>query len=67
MISVVSAFCWSVVLGMLSSLLMKMPFLQQYHQMLGKALLLISLLLFVLAVFAILYRLLRRSKMVTGE
>ncbi len=67
MISVVSAFCWSVVLGMLSSLLMKMPFLQQYHQMLGKALLLISLLLFVLAVFAILYRLLRRSKVATGE
>jgi membrane protein DedA with SNARE-associated domain len=67
MMSVVSAFCWSVVLGMLSSLLMKMPFLQQYHQMLGKALLLISLLLFVLAVLAIVYRLMRRSKVATSE
>jgi hypothetical protein len=38
-----------------------MPFLEQYHQTLGKALVLTSLGLFVLAVFAILYRLLRRN------
>lgn len=51
-ISLVSAFCWSMVLSTLSSLLMKMPFLEQYQKLFGQALLVISLILFVLAITA---------------
>lgn len=56
-ISLVSAFCWSMVLSTLSSLLMKMPFLEQYQKLFGQALLVISLILFVLAITALIYRL----------
>ncbi len=67
MISLVSAFCWTLVLSLASSALMQMPFLAQYHQLLGKALVVISLLLFVVAVLAILYRLLRRPASLLGD
>jgi hypothetical protein len=44
---------------MVSAALMKLPALAQYHQLLGKALVVVSAVLFVMAVLAIVYRLLR--------
>ena len=61
-ISLVSAFCWTLVLSMASAALMKLPVLAQYHQLLGKVLVLVSAVLFLLAVVAIAYRLLRSPK-----
>jgi len=66
-ISLVSAWCWTFILSLASSTLMKLPFLMQYHELLGKGLVLMSLGLFVLAVLAILYRLMRSQKPATGE
>jgi membrane protein DedA with SNARE-associated domain len=59
MMSLVSAFCWTFTLSMVSAALMKLPALAQYHQLLGKALVVVSAVLFVMAVLAIVYRLLR--------
>ena len=66
-ISLVSAFCWTLVLSMASAALMKLPVLAQYHQLLGKVLVLVSAVLFLLAVVAIAYRLLRSPKAVVEE
>lgn len=66
-ISLVSAFCWTLVLSMASAALMKLPVLAQYHQLLGKVLVAVSALLFVLAVVAIAYRLLRSPKAVVED
>ena len=66
-ISLISAWCWAVLLSLASATLMKLPFLVKYHELLGKGLMLMSLGLFVLAVLAILYRLMRSQKPVTGE
>lgn len=66
-ISLVSAFCWTLVLSMASAALMKLPVLAQYHQLLGKVLVLVSAVLFLLAVVAIAYRLLRSPKAVVED
>jgi membrane protein DedA with SNARE-associated domain len=66
-ISLVSAFCWTLVLSMASVALMKLPVLAQYHQLLGKVLVSVSALLFLLAVVAIAYRLLRAPKAVVED
>jgi membrane protein DedA with SNARE-associated domain len=66
-ISLVSAFCWTLVLSMASAALMKLPVLAQYHQLLGKILVLVSAVLFLLAVVAIAYRLLRSPKAVVED
>ncbi|TXH98236.1 MAG: DedA family protein [Rheinheimera sp.] len=66
-ISLVSALCWTLVLSMASAALMKLPVLAQYHQLLGKVLVLVSAVLFLLAVVAIAYRLLRSPKAVVEE
>lgn len=62
LISFVSAFCWTLSLSLFSAMLMKVPQLQQYHHLLAQSLLIISAVLFVLAVIAVLYRWLRHSK-----
>ncbi|WP_348727667.1 DedA family protein [Rheinheimera texasensis] len=67
MISLVSAWCWTFVLSLASETLMKLPFLMQYHQLLGKGLVLVSLGLFVLAILAIVYRLMRKPAAPAGE
>lgn len=67
LISMVSAFCWVFVLSLASSTLMQMPALAQYHQVLGKALVIISAVLFVLAVLAIAYRLLRKPAVIVKD
>lgn len=59
-----SAFLWTFALSMVSKGMMQVPWLATYQHLLAKGLLLTSLLLFVLAVFAIgarLYRHRRRS------
>lgn len=56
LVSFVSAFCWTFTLSLLSSSLMKMPQLEQYHHLLTKGLIMISAVLFVLAILAIVYR-----------
>ena len=53
LVSFVSAFCWTFALSLLSSSLMKMPQLEQYHHLLTKGLIMISAGLFVLAVLAL--------------
>ncbi len=53
LVSFVSAFCWTFALSLLSSSLMKMPQLEQYHHLLTKGLIMISAVLFVLAILAI--------------
>ncbi len=65
-ISLVSAWCWTFVLSLASSMLMKLPFLMKYHELLGKGLVLVSLGLFVVAVLAIIYRLMRNQKQVNS-
>ena len=62
LVSFVSAFCWTFTLSLLSATLMRMPQLEQYHHLLTKALLMISAVLFVLAIIAILYRWYRHPK-----
>lgn len=56
LVSFVSAFCWTFALSLLSASLMKMPQLEQYHHLLTKGLIMISAVLFVLAILAIVYR-----------
>ncbi|WP_333796712.1 DedA family protein [Rheinheimera sp.] len=53
LVSFFSAFCWTFALSLLSSSLMKVPQLEQYHHLLTKALIMISAVLFVLAVLAL--------------
>ena len=61
LISFVSAFCWCLVLAGLSGLLMHIPQLAKYQQLMGQSLLVISAILFVVAVLAIVIRLVRRK------
>ncbi|MCT6698054.1 DedA family protein [Rheinheimera sp. 4Y26] len=56
LVSFISAFCWTFALSLFSSSLMKMPQLEQYHHLLTKGLIMISAVLFVLAILAIVYR-----------
>jgi len=60
-ISFVSAFCWSATLSLFSYMLLQVPQLAKYQQWLGKGLMVMSAVLFVLAVLAIIWRLCRRK------
>lgn len=62
MVSFISAFCWTLALSLISTTLMQMPQLQQYHEVLTKSLLMVSAILFVLAILAIVYRWYRHPK-----
>lgn len=55
-ISFVSAFCWCLVLSIFSATLMQIPWLEQYHHLLAKGLIMLSAVLFVLAIIAVIYR-----------
>jgi membrane protein DedA with SNARE-associated domain len=55
-ISFLSAFCWCVTLSIFSATLMQIPWLEQYHHLLAKGLIMLSAVLFVLAVIAVIYR-----------
>ncbi len=59
-ISFVSAFCWSMTLSLFSYMLLQVPQLAKYQQLMGQSLMVISAILFVLAVLAIIVRLIRR-------
>lgn len=67
LISLFSAFCWTLTLGLISTALVNMPFLQPYHQLLVQGLVLISAGLFVLAVLTLIYRLLRRPTAIAED
>ena len=62
LVSFASAFLWTLALSLISKAMMQVPLLAEYHHVLTKCLLLTSFVLFLIAIAAIVLRLLRRRQ-----